>query len=136
MTSWAGGLASELLDDIRSPKLLAALSAGLIAGLGLLVAEVAFGSFIFSGPLSPYFPQGVGLVLFGNFVSCLLIALLSGYRGAISGLPAAPMAVMVLIGAGMDIEGDALFITTAAALVISAAVAGVCCLIVGQLRLA
>ena len=136
MTAWAGRLASELLDDIRSPKLFAALSAGLIGGLGLLVAEVAFGGFIFSGPLSPYFPQGVGLVLFGNFASCLLIALLSDYRGAISGLPAAPMAVMVLIGAGMDLEGDALFITTAAALVISAAVAGACCLMIGQLRLA
>ena len=136
MTHPAANLVVELWNDIRSPMLLPAISAGLIAGLALLVAEIAFGGFIFSGALSPWFSQGVGLVLFGNFAGCLLIALLSGYRGVISGLPAAPMAVMVLIGAGIETEADRLFITTVAALVSAAVAAGLCCVLIARLRLA
>ena len=127
---------SELVADIGSPRVLPIITSGLISGVALLVAQIAFGGFIFSGQLAPHFSQGVGLILFGNFASCLLIALSSGYRGAISGLPAAPMAVMVVIGAGIATEADRLFISTVAALVISAAAAGLCCLLIAQFRLA
>ncbi len=128
-------LASELRADILSEKAVPALSAGFTSGLGLLVAEVAFGTFIFSGSLAPYSSQGVGLVLFGNFAACLVIALTGGYRGAIAGLSPALVIVMALIGSTMDAEGDALFVTTAGALIISATVAGACCLMIGRFRL-
>ena len=129
-------LASELRADLLSKKAVPALAAGLTSGLNLLVAQVAFGTFIFSGPLAPYSSQGVGLVLFGNFASCLVIALMGGYRGAIAGLSPALVIVMVLIGSTMDAEGDALFVTTAVALIISAIAAGACCLMIGRFRLA
>ena len=64
-----------------SLHLLDLVSAGFTSGLGLLVGQVAFGSFIFSGALAPYSSQGVGLILFGNFAACLLVALVGGYRG-------------------------------------------------------
>ncbi len=129
-------LASELRADILSERAIPALSAGFTSGLGLLVAQVAFGTFIFSGPLAPYSSQGVGLVLFGNFAACLVIAILGGYRGAISGLSPALVIVMALIGSTMDAEGDALFVTTAGTLIISATAAGACCLMIGHFRLA
>ena len=117
-------------------KTVPALAAGFTSGLGLLVAQVAFGSFIFSGPLAAYSSQGVGLVLFGNFAACLVIALAGGYRGAIAGLSPALVIVMALIGSTMDAEGDTLFVTTAIALMIGAVATGVCCLLIGQFRLA
>ena len=129
-------LASELRADIASPKVVRALAAGFTTGLGLLVVQVAFGSFIFSGPLAPYSPQGVGLVLFGNSAACFVIALAGGFRGAISGLSPALVIVMAQIAATMDAEGDALFVTTAAALMIGAAATGVCFLLIGRYRLA
>ena len=113
-----------------------ALSAGFTSGLGLLVAQVAFGSFIFSGPLAPYASQGVGLVLFGNFAACLLIALLGGFRGVIAGLSPALVIGMAVIGSSMDAEGHALFVTTAISLMICAAVTGLCCLVIGRFGLA
>ena len=113
-----------------------ALFAGFTSGLGLLVAQIAFGSFIFSGALAPYSSQGIGLVLFGNFAACLVIALTGGYRGAISGLSPALVLVMALIGSTMDAGGDALFVTTAGALILSAMATGVCCLVIGHFRLA
>ena len=69
-----------------STKAVSALFVGFTSGLGLLVAQIAFGTLIFSGPLAPYSSQGVGLILFGNFAACLIIALAGGYRGALSGL--------------------------------------------------
>ena len=129
-------LASELRADILSEKAVPALSAGFTSGLGLLVAQVAFGTFIFSGPLAPYSSQGVGLVLFGNFAACLVIALAGGYRGAISGLSPALVIVMALIGSTMDAGGDTLFVTTVGALMLSATAAGVGCLMIGRFRLA
>ena len=136
MRSLLQNLTSELRADLLSAKAVPALSSGFTSGLGLLVAQVAFGSFIFSGPLAPYSSQGVGLVLFGNFAACLVIALAGGYRGAIAGLSPALVIVMAAIGSTMDAEGDALFVTAAAALIISAVATGVCCLMIGRFRLA
>ena len=129
-------LVIELRSDIRSGKTTPALSAGLTSGLGLLAAQVAFGTLIFSGPLAPYASQGVGLILFGNFAACLLIAFASSYRGAISGLSAPLVIAMALIGSTMAADGRALFVTTATALIIAALATGALCLVIGQFRLA
>ena len=67
-------------------------------------------------------------VLFGNFASCLVIALAGGYLGTIAGLSPALVIVMAAIGFTMDAEGDALFVTTAVVLIISAVAPGMCCL--------
>ncbi len=120
---------------IPTPKAVAALSVGLTSGLGLLVAQIAFGTFIFSGPLAPYSSQGVGLILFGNFTACLIIALASGYRGAISGLSPTLVVVMALIGTSVNATGHTLFVTTVGALVISATAAGVLFFLVGHFQL-
>ena len=129
-------LGTGLRTGIFSAKAVPALAAGFTSGLGLLVAQIAFGSFIFSGPLAPYSSQGVGLVLFGNFAGCLVIALAGGYLGAIAGLSPALVIAMAAIGANMDAEGEALFVTTAGALIISAVATGACCLLIGRFRLA
>ena len=112
------------------------LAAGVTSGLGLLVAQVAHASFIFSGPLALYSSQGVGLVLFGNFAVCLVIALTSGSRGAISGLSPALVIVMARIGSTTAAEGEALFVTTAGALAIGAVTTEVSLLLMGRYRLA
>ena len=129
-------LLSELRADTSSAKAVPALAAGSTSGLGLLVAQVAYGSLIFSGPLAPYSSQGIGLVLFGNFAACFVIALASGFRGAISGLSPALVIVMASLASTTDAEGDALFVTTAGALMIGAFATGVCFFLMGRYRLA
>ena len=129
---------SRMIPQLNTTSKMAipALSAGFTSGLGLLVAQVAFGSFIFSGPLAPYTSQGVGLILFGNFAACLVIALLGGYRGAIAGLSPALVIGMAVIGSSLDAEGPALFVTTCIALMICAVTTGVFCLAIGRFELA
>ena len=129
-------LASELWADAASPRAVPALVTGFTTGLGLLVAQIAYGTLIFSGPLAPYASQGIGLVLFGNFAACLVIALAGGFRGAISGLSPALVVVMALICATIAVEGDVLFVTATSALMISAAITGAFFLLIGRYRLA
>ncbi len=129
-------LASELRSDGVSSKAVPALAAGLTSGLSVLVGVVAYGEFIFSGPLAPYSSQGVGLVLFGSFAACLVIALTGCFRGAISALPAALLIVMAQVGATMEAEGEALFVTTVVALIIGSVASGVFLLLLGWFRTA
>ena len=136
MTRPLRNLASELRADTVSAKVVPALAAGLTSGLALLVAQVAYASLIYSGPLAPYSSQGVGLVLFGNFAACLVIALGGGFRGTISGLSPALVIVMAQVGATMGIQGTPLFATTAAVLIIGAVAAGLCFLVIGRYGLA
>ena len=74
-------------------------------------------------------------MLFGNFAACLVVALAGGYRGAIAGLSPALVIVMASVATRMDARGEALFVTTAVALMISAVATGVCCLMIGRFRL-
>ena len=136
MNSSAAEHQSSPPPSFFSGQSIPAISTGFTSGLGLLVAQVAYGSYIFSGPLAPYASQGVGLVLLGNFAACLIIAIAGGYRGAIAGLSPALVIAMAVIGSSLDAEGDVLYVTTASALIICAVVTGLCCLAVGRLRLA
>ena len=128
-------LAGELRDDVASGRTVPALAAGVTTGLGLLVAHIAYAAFIFSGPLSAYSSQGVGLVLFGCFAACLIVALAGGYRGAIAGLSPALIVGMAAIGSTMVISGEALFVSASVALILSAVLTGICCLTIGHFRL-
>ena len=127
---------SEFRVEIESSKIVPALATGFSSGLGLLVAQIAFGSFIFSGELAHYSSLGIGLVLFGNFAACLIISITSGYRGAIAGLSPALVIIMALIAFSMNAEGEQLFVTVVVAFMICAAATGISSLVIGHFRIA
>ena len=120
----------------RTSNLIPALSAGSTSGLGLLVSHIAFASFVFSGALQPWSSQGIGLILFGAFAGCLIVALTGGFRGAIAGLSPALVIVMGDIGSTIDAEGQTLFATTFVVLVTGVICAAALCFLIGGLRLA
>ncbi len=136
MSSRLVEVVADLSPDALAGKILVSISAGVTSGLGLLVSQIAFATFIFSGALAPYGSQGVGLILFGNFAACMIMAMSSGYSGVIAGLSPALVIGMAAFGSSMDAEGDALFVTVSAALILSAVVTGVSCLMIGRFRLA
>ena len=135
MTSALQNLGTELRKDVLSAKAVPALSAGFTSGLALLVAQIAFGSFIFSGELAPYSSQGIGMILFGNFVGCLIVTLTGGYPGAVAGLTPALVIIMALIASTTAGHGLSLFVTVACALMIGSLATGICCLMIGRFRL-
>ena len=129
-------LVSELRADAHSARALPALSVGVVIGLSEVFAEVSLAALIFSGPLAPFLPQGIGLMLFGTFAVCLVIALTGSYRGTISSHPTAPVMVLGAIGAALTLEGSALFMTLVAIVIISTATVAACFLLLGHSRLA
>ena len=127
---------SRIRTEALAARALPALSSGLVSGLYIAIYVVSAGGIIFSGALAPYLLQGTGTVLFGTFVVCLVITLTSGYRGAISALPSPAIVVLVAIGSTMALQGDVLFMSMVAAMMVSALVAGTCFLMIGRFRLA
>lgn len=132
---------SELRDDVRSHKLIPGLMVGSLTGAMLVGTSLVMATLVFRGPLAPFVAQGTGMVLFGNFVMCLVLALTSGYRGAMSVSLNVTAMMIATIGAklvaGMrGVDGQTLFMTMAAVMILTTLVSGLCSFLLGKYRLA
>ena len=137
--SGAGSVNALLLElgrDVRSEKLIPAMSCGTITGVQLLVFSVSMAAVVFSGPLAPYLSAGIGLVLFGYCAIGTVVTLASGFRGAVAGAPLPAVMMLVAITSTLDLQGRALFVTAVAAALIGTIAAGACFLVIGHFRLA
>ena len=119
-----------------SKRTLLAVTVGLVSGVTVIVGEISLATVIFSGSLAAYTSEGVGLVLFGCFVACLVLALTSGFKGAVSAPPVPTLIVLAMIGGALTVEGDALFATMVAIIVVCALATGLCTWLVGRFGLA
>ena len=129
-------LASRRTGDATAGRVSSALILGLIAGSNVVVTIVPLGSVVFSGALAPYSIPGTRLVLLGNAIVCLFIALGSGYRGAVGMSPPATLVVLAGIAATLPLQSDTLFATMIAAIAIAALATGVATMLLGSFRLA
>ena len=127
---------SELGHDLRSEKLVPALFCGLISGVQLLVFSVSMAAIAFAGPLAPFFSGAVGLVLFGYCAIGTVVALTSGFRGAVAGAPLPTVMMLVAITTTIDLEGRSLYVTAVFCALTGTIAAGLCCLLIGRFRLA
>ena len=132
---------SELRADFVSAKLPRALFVGFLMGAVIVIACIALAAIVFAGPLAPFAAQGAGMVLFGGITFCLLVGLMSGYKGALALPQVAPAtvfaAISATVAAGMThAPVPAPFMTIAALLMLSGVVTGLCFLAIGYFRLA
>ena len=126
----------ELGRDLRSEKLVPALSCGMVTGVQLLVFSVSMAAVIFTGPLTPFLAGGVGLVLFGYCAIGTLVALSSEFRGAVAGAPLPSVMMLVAITTTIDLDGRDLYATAVAAALIGTMAAGLGFVLIGHLKLA
>ena len=75
-------------------------------------------------------------MLFGTFVGCLVIALASGFKGAVSAPPVPTLIVLSVIGGSIAASGDALFATMVAIIILCALATGLATWLIGHFRLA
>ena len=135
-------LLSELTADATSPRLLVALSMGLVAGVLLVTLEVSFAAMIYSGELSALASRGAGLTLLGAFLICLTGAFTSCFKATVSLPQDAPAAVLATIAVTvvaaleLDASMDTRFMTVASVLALSALLSGVAFIAIGRFRLA
>lgn len=71
----AMNLVSELYTDACSVKAFPALAVGAVIGVVEIVSAILFGVLVFSGPLALFVFQGIGMMVFGLFAACLIMAL-------------------------------------------------------------
>jgi sulfate permease, SulP family len=123
------------------PKLLPNLSAGLAVGLVSLTYSVSFAALIFSGNLSPYFPQGVGSALISSVVVGTIVALRSSFPFAIAEPDANATAILAIMTAAIATEiqrsgrAEQLFPTVGMAIALGTLLTGLLLYGVGRLRL-
>ncbi len=130
---------SEILTGTTSSWYIA-LIIGLVLGFFLILAAIIHSALIFSGGLAPFAAQGVGLLLFGAFALCLIVALTSSFRGALA-FPQESSAVVlgtiaVAVAAAPMGSGKDLFSTMVAIIIISSLLTGAVFLFIGWYRLA
>ncbi|SVA96058.1 uncharacterized protein METZ01_LOCUS148912, partial [marine metagenome] len=54
--------------DSRYPNIIPDIIAGIVNGIVIVVSAMALGALIFTGELSIYLPQGIGILLFGSLI--------------------------------------------------------------------
>ena len=126
---------SEIRADFLSAKAFPALLGGGIVGSLLIVYEISMAASIFSGPLAPFLSQGIGMLVFSTFAVCLVLAFASGYRGGIANHSVSPVMILGAIASAMTLEGDALFMTMVAVVIVSTLTTAACCLLIGHYRI-
>ena len=58
---------SELRANVLTARAFLTLLVGAVIGALLIVCEISMAALIFSGPLAPILPQGIGMLVFGTF---------------------------------------------------------------------
>jgi SulP family sulfate permease len=130
-----------MIQDFHPRRLLPILTAGLVIGLLEIALATSFAALIFTGELSSYVPQGIGLALMGTILAGILLALFSSLPGTVGGnqdVSAALMAVVVAaIVAVMPAEAtlQETFLTSVAAIALTTLLAAIFFLILGVFKL-
>jgi SulP family sulfate permease len=129
------------LQMLQSGRLFSILTTGLLVGLLEIILAVSFGTLVFSGSLTAFVPQGVGLAILGMALSGAIIAFCTSLPGIVGGSQSAPAVIMAVAVAGIaavmpaSATTKAAFVTTAVAIALSTAITGLFLLSLGLFRL-
>jgi SulP family sulfate permease len=122
-------------------SVLSNLLAGLTSGLVNVVYSVSFAALIFSGTLSVYFPQGVGIALIGAALTGIIVAWRSPFPFTIAG-PEANSAIILALAARSVADSlpapareASLYPTVWAAMLLSTVATGLFLYLIGRCRL-
>ncbi|MEK6256663.1 MAG: SulP family inorganic anion transporter [Chloroflexota bacterium] len=110
---------------VNSNKIIPTITAGVIIGSLVVFIEISFAALIFSGELSQFISQGVGLLLVGAMVMGVVTAMTSSLSTVISTPQDSPVAILGVIAAGILLAmpstatGDQTYFTVVAAIMLS-----------------
>jgi len=111
-------------------------AAAVLAGINVIYA-VSFASLLFSGDLTPFIPIGVGILLFSNAISAIILSLTSSIPGLISTFKTNIVAIMGVMAAsvGAVTLTDRALPTIVTAISVSTMATGVFLFFLGSLHL-
>ena len=129
------------IKSILEPENLAGIISGLINGIILIVIAMALSGLIFTGPLEPFLPQGIGILLFGFLAYSIFSILTASHPVNVNTPQDIPIAIIALIttsvmtttGKSWDAEMSFQFVFVT--MTLTSVMVGVFFLILGSLRL-
>ena len=86
-----------MAENSKYSNILPSLIAGIVNGIIFVVSAMALGALIFTGELSSYLPQGIGILLFGSLIFALFSAVTASYPIIISAPQDIPIAILALM---------------------------------------
>ena len=126
-------------DDLSYQRILTGIVGGIIIGFTFVFLEISFAALIFSGDLSVYLARGIGFMLFGTCVVCLVIAVISSRPGMIAISQDVPAAIFSVVGVSIATtlpnNLDSAFHTLVAVIIITSLISGVAFVTMGRFRL-
>jgi len=130
----------NLPHELRPERLLPALTAGLIAGILVIVTQVSLAALIYAGDLSGFLSRGLGFGLFACMLTAAVIALTSSLPGMV-GLPQdIPAALLAVTAATVAVnmrglEPQNIFVTVAVSIGLCSLLTALVALGLGAFRL-
>lgn len=93
---------TSFFTALRSPEiLLPNFTAAAILAIMNVTTAISIAALVFSGPLAPYLPTGIGLLLVSTAVGGLLVASFSGYKGIVAGPRSGQAPIVASLAAGV-----------------------------------
>lgn len=92
-------LSAQLSQELQPSRLVPTLTAGLIAGVLLVIYAISMAALIFTGPLAEFVPVGIGLALFTAIVIAIVVALTNAMPGIVI-MPQDSPAIILAMMAG------------------------------------
>ena len=91
-----------MTKDSTVSDFIPSLIAGTISGIIFVVSAMALAALIFTGPLLPYLPQGIGILLVGSIIFALFSALTATYPLILSAPQDIPIAILALMAVSIS----------------------------------
>ena len=127
------------MKNIDFRQLIMSITAGLVAGLIVIVFCISLGALIFSGEMSSYVSRGIGLFLFGGFVMSVLLSIFGTFPGTAIGPQDGPAALIAVAASGIvaSLVGtpESAFSTVVATIMLCSFVTGVVFFLIGTFKL-
>ncbi len=111
-------------NDFQPSLLLPAITAGVLAAIITISTEISLAALIWSGPLSKFLANGIGLMLFGSFILGIVVAFTTSLPGLLALPQDTPAAVLALIAGAIAVAMQAaapqsIYVTVVAAIVVT-----------------
>jgi len=131
----------QFVREFNLQSFVPALITGIVCGITAIFFHISLAILIFSGELSAFVADGVGLILFGGVAIGLAIAVLGSLPGTIPVVQDAPAAVFALAVAALTLQmpqsatPERLYFTVVAAISFTTIITGVLFLLIARFGL-
>lgn len=129
-----------LLRNLEPKSLFPSLTIGFVVGIQNAILALAFAVMIFSGDLAPYIATGITILLLGNIIHSVIVALGSSLPGTITAVQDSPAVIIAIVATAMlasmpEAGPETKFYTVLAAIMLSTLLTGLIYLLLGKFKL-